>query len=88
MIVRDRHCAAPGCDQPPAACQIHHLTPRSEGGATRLTNLILLCTFHHLIMIHRWGWTITLNADGTTTATSPNHAHTLHSHSPPPATAA
>jgi len=88
VIVRDRHCAAPGCDQPPAACQIHHLTPRSEGGPTRLTNLILLCTFHHLIMIHRWGWTIRLNADGTTTATSPNGARVLHSHSPPPATAA
>jgi len=46
------------------------------------TNCILLCSFHHLIMIHRWGWTITLHADGTTTATSP-HGRTLHSHSPP-----
>jgi len=31
-------------------------------------------------------WTITLDADGTTTMTSP-HGRTLHSHSPP-ATAA
>jgi hypothetical protein len=32
-------------------------------------------------LVHRWGWTITLNPDGTTTMTSP-HGRTLHSHSP------
>ncbi len=84
IITRDRHCAAPGCDQPPAACHIHHIIPRSRGGATSLTNCLLLCSFHHLIMVHRWGWTITLNADGTTTATSPR-GRILHSHSPPSA---
>jgi hypothetical protein len=46
----------------------------------------LLCRFHHLILIHRWDWTIRLNADGTTTMTSP-HGRTLHSHGPPPAAA-
>jgi hypothetical protein len=46
-----------------------------------VANLILL--FHHLIAVHQWGWTITLNPDGTTTATSPSHRKTLHSHSPP-----
>jgi hypothetical protein len=46
-----------------------------------------LCRFHHLIVIHRWEWTIRLNPDGTTTMTSPC-GRTLHSHSPPPATAA
>ena len=87
VIIRDRHCAFPGCDQPPAACQAHHMLPRSQGGPTSLANLLLLCTFHHLILIHRWGWTIRLNPDGTTTATSPD-GRTLHSHSPPPAHAA
>ncbi|HEX9031413.1 MAG TPA: DUF222 domain-containing protein, partial [Streptosporangiaceae bacterium] len=72
VIARDKHCAAPGCDQAPAACQVHHIIPRSKGGITKLTNLMLLCTFHHLIMVHRWGWTITLNPDGTTTAASPD----------------
>jgi len=84
IITRDRHCAAPGCDQPPAACHIHHIIPRSRGGATSLSNCLLLCSFHHLIMVHRWGWTITLNPDGTTTATSPD-GRILHSHSPPSA---
>ncbi len=82
IITRDRHCAAPGCDQPPAACHVHHIVPRSRGGTTSLANCLLLCSFHHLIMIHRWGWVITLNADGTTTATSPD-GRILHSHSPP-----
>jgi Domain of unknown function (DUF222)/HNH endonuclease len=84
IITRDRHCAAPGCDQPPAACHVHHIIPRSRGGTTSLTNCLLLCSFHHLIMIHRWGWVIALNADGTTTATSPD-GRVLHSHSPPAA---
>jgi hypothetical protein len=46
------------------------------------------CPFHHLIAVHRWGWTITLHADGTATATSPDGQRTLHSHGPPTAAAA
>jgi hypothetical protein len=88
VILRDKHCGAPGCFAPPAGCQIHHQVPRSEGGPTKLTGLILLCTFHHLIMIHRWGWSIALNPDGTTTMTSPDKKRTYHSHSPPGASAA
>ncbi len=87
IIARDRHCAAPGCTQPPAACHVHHIVPRSKGGTTSLANCLLLCSFHHLILIHRWGWTITLSTDATTTITSPAGKQ-LHSHSPPPATAA
>ena len=84
IITRDKHCAAPGCDAPPAACHVHHIIPRSQGGTTSLGNCVLLCSFHHLIMVHRWGWIIRLNADGTTTATSPD-GRVLHSHSPPAA---
>jgi hypothetical protein len=83
VIARDRRCAFPGCRQRPARCQVHHLTPRSRGGPTALHNLALVCAFHHLIVIHRWGWTLRLNADGTTTATSPDGHRTLHSHGPP-----
>jgi hypothetical protein len=88
VIARDRHCAFPGCQQRPAACHSHHLIPRSRGGPTALHNLILACAFHHLIAIHRWGWTIALNGDGTTTATSPDGQRVLHSHSPPAGAAA
>jgi hypothetical protein len=83
VITRDRHCRFPGCAQPPAACHPHHIVPRSHGGRTCLTNLLLLCTFHHLIAVHRWGWDIVLLPDGTVTATSPDRSRTLHSHGPP-----
>ena len=81
---RDRHCSFPGCTAPPVRCHVHHVIPRSKGGPTRLDNLTLLCMFHHLIAVHRWGWTLHLHADGTTTAISPDGTKTLHSHSPPP----
>jgi len=83
IVLRDRHCSFPGCQQPPAGCQVHHLIKRSEGGPTSLDNLVLLCAFHHLCAIHRWGWQLRLNPDGTTTATSPDGRRTLHSHGPP-----
>ncbi|HET9898686.1 MAG TPA: DUF222 domain-containing protein [Streptosporangiaceae bacterium] len=87
VITRDRHCAAPGCAQPPAACMVHHIIPKAQGGVTKLTNLLLLCSFHHLILVHTWGWTIKLNPDGTTTMTNPDGTKTYHSHSPPAAVA-
>ncbi len=88
VAVRDRGCRFPGCDQPVAACQPHHIIPRAQGGPTCLTNMILLCTFHHLIAVHRWGWGIALHPDGSVTATSPDGDKTLHGHGPPPAAAA
>jgi hypothetical protein len=83
VIARDQHCAAPGCSQPPSACHVHHLIPRSQGGTTSVSNCYLLCPFHHLVVIHRWGWTITASADGTVTMTSPDGTREYHSHSPP-----
>jgi hypothetical protein len=44
---------------------------------------VLLCAFHHLVAIHRWGWTLALNGDGTTTAWNKDHTRVLHSHAPP-----
>jgi hypothetical protein len=80
--LRDQRCQFPGCQQPPSVCQVHHLIPRARGGPTALPNLALLCRFHHLTVIHRWGWTLTCHPDGTTAATGPD-GRTLHSHSPP-----
>jgi hypothetical protein len=88
VTVRDRHCAFPGCHQPPARCHVHHVIPRSRGGPTALANLVLLCGFHHLNLIHRRGWTLSLNDDGTTTAASPDRRKTWHSHAPPDTQAA
>jgi len=83
VIARDRHRRFPGCGQPPAACHPHHIVPRSEGGPTSLTNMLLLCTFHHLIAVHRWGWGIALTPAGTVIATSPDGTRRLYSHGPP-----
>jgi hypothetical protein len=83
VITRDRHCAFPGCDIPPNACQVHHIKERARGGQTCLGNLVLLCAFHHLIAVHQWGWSLALHGDGTVTAISPDGTRTLHSHGPP-----
>jgi len=85
ILTRDRHCAFPGCNQPPAGCQVHHVIPRSQGGTTSLHNCYLLCTFHHLIAVHTWGWQLRPNPDGTLTASNPYRSYTSHS---PPASAA
>jgi len=81
---RDRKCQwAGGCDQPASACEVHHLKHKGHGGETSLDNCILICFFHHQIMIHRKGWTLVRNADGTTTAWNRDRSKVLRSHSPP-----
>ena len=82
VIRRDRHCRFPGCRRRPVSCHVHHLTARADGGTTSLDNCVLLCAFHHLTVIHRWGWTLTLQPDGTTTATAPGGRRTLRDDDP------
>lgn len=82
VVLRHPHCAFPGCEQPASVCDVHHLISRADGGPTALHNLVPLCGFHHLVVIHRWGWKLVLHADGETTATSPD-GRVFHSHSPP-----
>ena len=84
VILRDQHCRFPGgCDQPAAACEVHHLTHKADGGKTSVKDCALFCTHHHQVVIHRWGWTVILNPDGTTTAWNKDKSKVLHSHGPP-----
>jgi hypothetical protein len=84
VLLRDRHCQwAGGCTQPAGACQVHHTTHKANGGKTSVTDCVLLCPFHHQIVIHRWGWTLVVNPDGTTSAWNKNKTKVLHSHGPP-----
>jgi hypothetical protein len=84
VILRDRKCQwAGGCDQPASACEVHHTRHKANGGKTSTADCVLLCTFHHQIAIHRQGWTLVLNPDGTTTAWNKDMTKVLHSHGPP-----
>jgi hypothetical protein len=84
VILRDQHCRFPGgCDQPAAACEVHHLRHQAHGGPTSVTDCALFCFYHHQIVIHRQGWTVILNPDGTTTAWNKDKTKIIHSHSPP-----
>jgi len=82
VIERDQHCRFPnGCDQPASGCEVHHLTHKADGGKTSVKDCALFCTHHHQVEIHRNGWTVVLNPDGTTTAWNKDKTKILHSHS-------
>src|SRR5277367_2285006 len=84
VILRDKHCQWAGrCNQPASACEVHHVKHKKNGGKTSTKDCVLLCFFHHQVVIHRWGWTLVLNPDGTTTAWNKDKTKVLHSHSPP-----
>jgi Domain of unknown function (DUF222) len=84
VLLRDQHCQWAGrCDQPAQACEVHHVRHKADGGPTSVKSCVLLCFFHHQVAIHRWGWTLVLNPDGTTTAWNKDKTKVLHSHGPP-----
>lgn len=49
------HCQADGC-QSRHRLQIHHLVPWSRGGTTDQSNLVVLCWFHHQVVVHERGF--------------------------------
>ena len=62
LVIRDRHCAFPGCDRPPLMCHAHHIRHWISGGETKLSNLVLLCGHHHRT-IHHSPWEVRINPD-------------------------
>jgi hypothetical protein len=82
VALRARHCEWPGCRKRPAACDVHHLRHKCDGGETSVRNCAMLCQFHHDVCVHRWGWRLTLHPDGITTAHGPK-GQVIHSHGPP-----
>ena len=64
LNVRDRGCVFPGCDRPPRWCDAHHITSWADGGPTDLSNLALLCGFHHRAVHDDTGWQVRLATDG------------------------
>lgn len=67
IATRDKHCVHPGCDRPPRWCEYHHIKHWVDGGATDITNAVLLCTYHHGLY-DRDEWRITTNPE-----TGPTH---------------
>jgi hypothetical protein len=57
VVLRDRHCAHPGCRRRARRCQVHHIEHWIHGGETCLENCVLLCARHHTL-VHHGGWQI------------------------------
>src|SRR6202521_104309 len=57
LRVRDKGCRFPGCDRQVHWSSPHHLIYWSRGGPSKLSNLVLLCYFHHRL-VHEGGWQV------------------------------
>ena len=62
LVARDGHCAFPGCTRLPVACDAHHVRHWADGGATAVSNLVLLCRAHHTT-VHQTPWQVRIDAD-------------------------
>ncbi len=47
IALRDRGCAAEGCEWPPGMCHIHHREQWSRGGKTDVETGLMICPRHH-----------------------------------------
>lgn len=63
LALRDRGCAFPGCDRPPAWTDAHHIRHWAAGGTTAIGNLVLLCGHHHRT-VHSTPWRVRIRPDG------------------------
>jgi uncharacterized protein DUF222/HNH endonuclease len=77
---RDRGCTFPGCGTN-AFTEAHHVRFWRHGGRTTLSNLALVCSFHHRL-VHEHGWTIERGRDGDLEWLRPDG--TPHRAGPPP----
>jgi hypothetical protein len=66
---RDRGCRFPGCSV--RFGQGHHIRHWAQGGPTTLSNLAILCRFHHRA-VHEEGYRIERQPDGTLQFQRPN----------------
>lgn len=50
MLARDGGCVVPGCTASPGWLEAHHVREWAGGGPTDITNGVLLCTRHHVLV--------------------------------------
>ena len=62
LKARDGGCRFPGCDRT-RYTHGHHVKHWADGGETKLSNLVTLCTFHHKLT-HEGGFGVTATNDG------------------------
>jgi hypothetical protein len=72
LNARDQHCQWPGCERPASWTAAHHLVHWTAGGATDLSNLVLLCLRHHW-MVHEGGWQLARAQDGRLCSIPPTY---------------
>jgi len=68
---RDGGCRFPGCGLD--RCDAHHVEHWADGGKTQLENLLLLCRHHHRAL-HEGGFSVQLDANGTSRFYTPKGA--------------
>jgi Domain of unknown function (DUF222)/HNH endonuclease len=61
LLRRDAMCCFPGCTHR-KFLEGHHLQHWADGGETNLSNLALVCDFHHRF-VHEYGYTVDLGSD-------------------------
>ena len=70
LALRDRGCRFPGCTHT-RFLHGHHIQHWLHGGETGMTNLALLCTFHHHL-VHEGGWTVARGESGELAFAAPD----------------
>jgi len=70
LRIRDGGCIFPGCTNPVAWCDAHHVEEWITGGQTDVSNLASLCRHHHGV-VHRTGWSMVALGDGYFEITTP-----------------
>lgn len=71
LAARDANCRFPGCTS--RRCDAHHIEHWTDGGATCLDNLVLLCRRHHRA-VHEGGFGVSRGRDGVLTFFRPDRA--------------
>jgi hypothetical protein len=81
---RDVMCRFPGCERK-RLLHAHHIVHWADGGQTELSNLVLLCSWHHRF-VHERGWKISGDPSGELCFTSPEGSSLVSRPVPMPAT--
>lgn len=79
VALRDPHCVFPHCTRRAERCDLDHVVPHGQGGATCPCNLAPECRTHHRAKTHR-GWSCLVLEPGSYLWTSPHGRRWLVDH--------